>query len=290
VSRWLTRAIHAELAGQAGGRDWPLLVASDLEIGVDPTPGPGSRSISYRDASAQIVEACRRLADLGAQRVVLMTFHGSPLHSLAIDAGVKWLARHGIPALSPLNLLLTAMLELRVEDYADAYATVPDEEERRAMMREGPSDFHAGFMETSMALHYAPESVDPIYKELPPCPEIVPNGRLLAASRAAARFGRAQLARELQFAAVGVGWHALRPFPAYTSRPARASAEAGATMAKHIVPQFARVTDRVLRGEEAAPPPIMQWMASATLGGTLATEDSIPLDAIARFDTGQAQS
>jgi creatinine amidohydrolase/Fe(II)-dependent formamide hydrolase-like protein len=166
---------------------------------------------------------------------------------------------------------------------------VDDGAERAAMMREGAYDFHAGFMETSLALHYAPESVDPIHRKLPPCPEVIPNARLLSASRTAARFGRAQLARELRFAAVALGWHALRPFPAYTSRPHRASAEAGATIAAHVVREFARVTDRVLRGEEAAPAPIMPWIAPATLGGTLAT-DSIPLDAIARFDAAPAAS
>jgi creatinine amidohydrolase len=287
ISRGLSRALHAELG--ALGRDWPLLVASDLEVGVDPTSGPGSRLVSYRDATALVVEACRRLVELGAQRVILMTFHGAPLHSLAIDAGVRWLTRHGVPALSPLNLLLQAMLDLNVEDYADAYATIEDEAERAVMIREATNDFHAGFMETSLALHYAPESVDPIHRKLPPCPEVVPNARLLTASRAAARFGKMQLARELRFAATAIAWHALRPFPGYTSRPHLASAEAGSTIAGHVVPEFARVADRVFRGQEAAPEPIMPWIASATLGGTIPT-DSIPLDAIAQFEGGLAAS
>ena len=143
VSQGLAREIHAELT--RGGKDWPLLLATDLEIGVDPTPGLGSRSTSYRDACGAVVNACRALVELGAQRVVLITFHGSPLHSLAIDAGVRWLGRHGVPALSPLNLLLRAMLDVRIEDYADAYATITDPGDRAALMREGPFDLHAGF-------------------------------------------------------------------------------------------------------------------------------------------------
>ena len=207
--------------------------------------------------------ACQALAELGAERVVIVTFHGSPLHSLALDAGVRWLGRQGVPALSPLNLLLRAMLDLNVEDYADAYATIEDPAERAAIMREAPLDLHAGFLETSLALHYAPSSVDPIHTTLPPCPEVVPDAKLLAASRAAERFGRTALAKELRFGAFGVGWHALRPFPGYTSRPSHASREAGAVIARHMVGEFAATTARVLGGEEPPPAPIMPWIAPA---------------------------
>ena len=293
VSQGLTREIHAELAAgtRSGdkGKDWPLLVASDLEIGVDPTPGLGSRSTSYRDACGVVVAACRALVELGAQRVVIVTFHGSPLHSLAIDAGVRWLARRGIPALSPLNLLLRTMLDVRIEDYADAYATIEDPAERAALMREGPFDLHAGFLETSLALHYAPSSVDPIHASLPPCPDIVPDAGLLRASRTAERFGRGLLAKELRFAAFGVGWHALRPFPGYTSRPSHASREAGAVIARHMVGEFAATTARVLDGEAPAPAPIMPWIAPLTLGGTFAPE-GVPIDEIARFDVAPLPS
>lgn len=293
VSQGLARDIHAALAAgtQGGGKgsDWPFLLASDLEIGVDPAPGLGSRATSYRDACHTVVEACRALVELGAQRVVLITFHGSPLHSLAVDAGVRWLARRGVPALSPLNLLLRAMLDVRIEDYADAYATVADAEERAALMREGPFDLHAGFLETSLAFHYAPDSVDPIQASLPPCPEVVPDAKLLAASRAAERLGKGVLAKELRFAAFGVGWYALRPFPGYTSRPHHASREAGAVIARHMVREFGATTSRVLAGEEPPPAPIMPWIAPLTLGGTF-VPDAVPIDKIARFDLAELPS
>jgi creatinine amidohydrolase len=293
ISRGLAHGVHAELAAGSGagekGNDWPFLVASDLEIGVDPTPGLGSRATSYREACAVVVGACRALVELGAKRVVLVTFHGSPLHSLAVDAGVRWLGRHGVPALSPLNLLLRAMLDIRVEDYADAYATVEDATEREAIMREAPFDLHAGFLETSLALNYAPDSVDPLHTRLPPCPEIVPDAKLLAASRAAERFGRGVLAKELRFSAFGLGWHALRPFPGYTSRPHRASREAGAVIARHIVREFAATSARVLAGEEAPPTPIMPWIAPLTLGGTF-SPDAIPIADVARFEMKELSS
>jgi creatinine amidohydrolase len=283
ISQGLARDIHAEMLRKEGAADWPFLVASDLELGVDPTAGLGTRSTTYRDACGAVVAACEALVELGAQRVVLVTFHGSPLHSLALEAGVRWLARRGVPALSPLNLILRAMLDVRVEDYADAYATIADPEERAVIMREAPLDLHAGFFETSLALHYAPDAVDPIHTTLPPCPEVVRDTKLLAASRAAERLGRSFLAKELRFAAFGVGWHALRPFPGYTSRPHRASRDAGSVIARHLVREFALTTSRVLAGEEAPPAPIMQWIAPLTLGGTFAPPP-VPIDAIARFD------
>ena len=277
VSRGLARDIHAVLAQSEG--DWPCLVAGDLEVGVEPCPGPGTRATPFRQVRSLVLEACRRLVELGAQRVVLVTFHGGPLHSLALDAGVRWLTARGVRALAPLNLLLRAMLAIRAEDYADVYATIPDDVERAAAMAEAPTDFHAGLFETSLSLHYAPDSVDPNHTRLPACPPIVPDRTLLAASRAAQRFGRSQLARELRFAATGKGWYALRPFPGYTSRPHLASCDAGAAIARHMVREFAATTARVLRGEEPPPAPIMTWMVPVTLGGEVST-GSVPLDAI----------
>src|SRR5438105_3637126 len=74
ISRGLATDLHARLA--ARHPEWPFLVADDLEVGVDPCPGRGTRHTPYPIACALIREACRALAELGAERVVLMTFHG----------------------------------------------------------------------------------------------------------------------------------------------------------------------------------------------------------------------
>jgi creatinine amidohydrolase len=280
ISRGLIERLHAGLLERGG--DWPVLVAADLEVGVDPCPGPGSRATPFREVRALVLDACRRLVELGAKRVVIMTFHGSPLHCLALDAGVRWLASRGVHALSPMNLLLRAMRDMNVDDYADAYATVGDEADRRALLQEAPIDFHAGFLETSLAMVMAPRSVAPDHTRLPPCPPVTPDAKLSAAARAAERFGRAELASELRFAAAGAGWYALRPFPAYTSRPHLASVPAGEAIARHMVRGFADAGWRVLRGEEPAPRPIMTWMSPLTLGGSFATT-GVPLEAIAEF-------
>jgi creatinine amidohydrolase len=286
VSLGLAKGLHAAMcagAGGAGGHDWPFLVASDLEVGVDASSGPGTRLTPYKRVQALVLEACQRLVELGAQRIVLMTFHGSPLHGLALDAAVRWLGKRGVPAIAPLNLLLATMRDYRPGDFDDVLLAVLREEDRAAILPEIGTDFHAGFFETSMALHYAPDSVDPLHRFLPPCPEVTPDAKLLAASRAAERLGRATLARELRLASMGIGWHALRPFPGYTSRPALATREAGAAFAQRIEREMGATAARVLLGQEPPPPPMMQWMARVTLGGALAPARP-PLDAVTPFD------
>jgi creatinine amidohydrolase len=268
VSRGLARDLHARLA--ARHPDWPLLWASDLEVGVEPCPGPGSRASRYASCRELVLGACQALAELGAKRVVLMTFHGAPLHSLALEAGVDLLRARGVPALSPLNVLLRQLLQLDdPAPYAPAMAHVADAAERQALLDGLRLDFHAGFFETSMALHYAPSSVAPSHRELPPCPEIRPEPGLARAARAAAALGRNALARELTFAALGVGWNQLRPFPGYTSRPSHARAEAGAFFASAILDLFAPVAESVLCEGAQPPAPIMAWLGRASLGGRL---------------------
>jgi creatinine amidohydrolase len=274
ISRGIARDIHDVLRER--GHDWPLLVASDLEIGVEPCPGPGSRWTPFGAAARLVTEACRRLVELGAQRVIITTFHGSPLHSLALHEGVKLLNEHGVPALSPLNMLLSHMLDLDVGQFADAYATISDDAQRAAIMANAALDFHAGFFETSLALHHAPESVDASYRALPPCPAWSPDPVLERAGRAAATLGQRQLARELGFAATGAGWYQLRPFPGYTSSPHLASVDAGARFAAHMKRWFGTLSHQVLCEGVAAPEPIMPWVKSATLRGRLGSPD-IPL-------------
>src|SRR5262249_14242084 len=227
ISHGLTRELYARLA--ARGADWPLVLGIDLEVGVEPVTGPGVVPASYAAVRAAVVASCRALADLGARRVVIMTFHGDPLHNLALDAGVAELARRGVAAVAPLHLALRKMLYLDdVAPYADALAPVADAADRAALAAGLRHDFHAGFFETSLALHYAPTSVSPAYVALPPCAPVEPKRDLAAAARVARRLGRDLLARELDAAAVSTAWTELRPFPGYTSRPALATAASGA--------------------------------------------------------------
>jgi creatinine amidohydrolase len=266
ISRGLARDLHARLA--ASHPEWPFLVGSDLEVGVEPCPGRGTRQVHFQTVRTLVVEACRALHALGARRVVLMTFHGQPLHNLALQAGVDWLTARGVLALAPFNIALRRLLMLdELGAFADVLEPIADPDDRAAVERELKNDFHAGFFETSVALHYAPQSVSSLHKALPPCPPIVPDARLRAAAVAARALRREVLARELEFAAFGVGWNMLRPFPGYTGRPHLASAACGTRFARYIVDAYQPIAEAVLEGREAPPPPIMPWMAALSAGG-----------------------
>jgi hypothetical protein len=77
------------------------------------------------------------------------------------------------------------------------------------------------------------------------------------------------LSRELSFAAAAVGWNALRPFPGYTGRPHRATAEAGAVFVERMQEKFVRVVEDVFEGRGESPAPIMQWVGKVSLGGRI---------------------
>jgi len=281
VSQGLIGELHARLALQHP--DWPLLLADDLEVGVEPCQGIGSRHTPFESARELVQEACRALCELGAQRVVLMTFHGSPLHNLAIEAGVELCDELGVRAAAPFNFVLRELLMLDdPAPYAAAFAHIEDPEEREQMMRELPTDFHAGFFETSMSLYYAPESVSPIHRQLPPCPPIRRDPALDLAARAARALGRDVLARELAFAANGKGWNAMRPFYGYTGRPHRASVESGRVFAGAILDLFMAGLPEVLDGRVRSPRPIMSWVAAVSMNGRLAGMH-VPIDQIYQF-------
>ncbi len=264
----LAADLHARLA-PADGAPWPFLVASSIEAGVEPCPGPGSRSVSFRVLRRLVTDACEALLDLGARRVVLVTFHGAPLHAHALHAGVRACEARGARALNPHNIVMTEIMTVDAASlFAGAFTHIEDPGEREALMRDMPIDFHAGFGETSVALHYAPASVSDVYKDLPPCPRITPDPPFVAAARAARAAGREALAVELGFAAIARGWTALRPFPGYTTSPHRATAEAGALIAGLIVDRYEAAARAVFAGAEG-PRPVMPWLVGLTMGGTI---------------------
>lgn len=264
ISEGLTVALHARLTKR---HDWPLLVGCDIEAGTDPTPGPGSRNVPFSALKALVIETCKGLAELGAKRVVLMTFHGSPLHNLAIQEGVNWLRKLGIHATAPFNLVLRQQLSLDPNDYAHALAHLEDD--TRADVLAGLRwDFHAGLFETSVTLHFAPHTVAENWTALADCPAFGPVPLFTGLAAAARHTGRRELAAEFEFAAMGEGWAQLRPFPGYTGRPSLATAEAGAAFAEAILDLYEPHVEAVLSGGEPERP-IMQWAGPLTLWGRI---------------------
>ncbi len=273
ISLGLMRALHTKLVETHP--EWSLVLADDLEMGVDPCPGPGSRHTPFADVRAQVMTACRALADLGAQRVVLMTFHGSPLHGVALHAGTKLLQDRGVRALSPFNLLMHFMMDFNAEDWVERFGSHADTPEREAALRGLQTDFHAGYFETSLALHFAPDSVDPAHVNLPPCPPLPMRGPIELARRGAQLLGQKRMAGDLFLASAGTAWNLLRPFPGYTGQPHLARATDGAAFAAELLARYVTATEAVFAG--APPPePVMGWLEWLSLRGRILHQD-VPL-------------
>jgi creatinine amidohydrolase len=280
VSEGLIRDLHARLEPEQ-----PLLVGADLEVGVDPCPGPGSRHTPFTVVRRLVLDACRGVAELGAKRVVLMTFHGAPLHALAIEAGVRWLSAQGIAALAPFNAVVRELVDADPTVQAPILAPVADPADRAALAADFNLDFHAGFWETSATLHHAPDSVSPDFVKLPPCPTLPRAPGWNAVSRLAAKLGARTLAAEAGFVAAAAGWYSLRPFPGYTGRPHLANPESGAAFTRLVIERYAKLATEVFAGRARSPAPIMPWVERLSLGGRLGKLD-IPASEVARLAAG----
>jgi creatinine amidohydrolase len=268
IADGLLRDVHARLAALHPGL--PLLVLPDLRTGCGSVEGPGSVRVSPREVRRRVLAACDAIARAGARRVAIMTFHGAPHHDLAIQAGVDALARRGIAAISPINVLLHEMVHPDAGHAGPVLALVRDPAEREAVTRELRCELHAGFLESSLTMHYAPETVRPIIRDLPPCVGFPPFAPLAAVAAAARAAGASVLADELDHAATGIGWLHVRPFPGYSGRPHLASAEAGAVLSRLIVEGLAKVTEATLFRSAPPPRPPLEWAWPLTLGGRLA--------------------
>lgn len=272
VSMGLAKDLHAFLRARSGERDdglFPFLPTRDLDVGVEPASGPGSVPVSFDAVKAKVLSACRELRRLGAHKVVFVTFHGSPLHTTALEAGVSWLREHGIVAFSPMSLLLHELVDVDPRKYARAYEPVADDHLRARLAAGMEDDFHAGFFETSLALHYAPESVRAFYTEVPDCPPFAPPRVVSAALRLVEGFGFSRAAKELSLVARGAAWMGLRPFPGYTSAPRHANAASGRVFAGMLIDLFGAAAEDVLSGGIEPPRPPLGWLAYVTLFGRI---------------------
>ncbi len=253
---------------QARGHDWPWLLAGELGVGVDPVKGPGSELVPYSLVQARLLEACQRLHALGVQRVILATFHGSPLHNLAIQRGARWLEARGVRVFAPMNLLLRELMDVSEQRLPGALACVADQADRLAVAQRLPFDVHAGFLETSLALLLAPETVG-AYHLVPPCPGLTAKPGLTRVAALAGRLGLSALATELHFMARGLAWYGLRPFPGYAGAPHLASAEAGQAVVDELMPAMVEAACRCLVDGEVGPGAALSWLGPVTLWGRI---------------------
>ena len=280
MSAAMVRALHAGLARESG-EDLPLLLADALPVGFEPVPGPGTRAVPFNLVRTLVTRACLALAELGARSIILVTGHGAPLHSVAIQHGVREVSKRGVRAVAPMNVIMRDLVQPPPAMLDEVVRHVPASE-RAALRASLERDFHAGFAETSLSLYWQPEAVDPIHRELPDIDLDRPDPAVASAARVARGLGRRQLADELEYAAYGVAWAKMRPFPGYTGRPRLACAAAGAVLAQFAEERMLQASLAVLHDGAPAPEPPLRWLELASLGGRIPGL-AVPPEAVRAF-------
>ena len=84
------------------------------------------------------------------------------------------------------------------------------------------------------------------------------------------KLGMEFLSKELQFAAMGLSWILLRPFPGYSGTPSYSSMGLGDYFVNtELIPLYAEQTLNTLYHKQASPEPIMKWIKYLSFGGLL---------------------
>lgn len=267
ISRGLARGAHSRLLELFPTWGGPLEVTFDLGVGA--VPHEGSVHVTQEVVRGTMLAVCAELVRLGARRVVLMTFHGDPGHNLLLQEGVRLLAERAVSAVAPMSFLMRHFVNPDIERLAPVFAEVENPTDRETLRRQSGIDFHAGFLETSLSLHYAPASVSPAYTSVPPCPEIGEERLRSVAAGLCRGLGLETAGHTLEAASRGAAWYALRPYPAYTGNPALASPAAGARLAELVEAEVAETVRGVFDGEIEAEDSFITWLGRLTLGGRL---------------------
>lgn len=255
ISRGLAGRLFTRLKKAGLAREF--IAAPLVNMGLDATPGPGTVMTSARDFESQLEKLADSLPQIGVKRVIVMTFHGAPRHNHALQRFVKRLSVSGIAALNPMNTILKRLLDYMPGDYSDAFAPVKDAAARAELEKHLGSDYHGGFFETSLTLAFAPDTVDPDYKSLPDCPQVIIPAWQKAAIQGMRSIGQSGPARELYFAAEALAWTKLDPFPGYTGKPRFANAKSGEVFVSRILDEYEAAVLAVFVEGSEPPEPVM---------------------------------
>ncbi len=255
ISRGLADRLFVRLREQ--GITDKYVIAPLVNLGLDPTPGPGTIATSAAVFDYHLSQFVPKLAAHGAKRVVIMTFHGAPRHNHALQRFVTKLRAAGIAAVNPMNILLKRMFDYKPGDFSGALTHIKDTDEREKIERTLGRDYHAGFFESSLTLALAPDSVDTSYKDLPDCPAIEIPAWQKAAIRGMRSLGQTNAAREVTFAAEAMAWLNLQPFPGYTGAPRYANARSGEYFVSRILDEYMAVLEAVFVRGETGPEPVL---------------------------------
>ena len=257
----ISRGLTERLIGRLQKRIPNIEVSSvhDIQKGCDAAKGPGTEQTSLSELRQTILTTCEEIERSRPDFVLFMTFHGSPKHARAIQSGVSYFKRRGIPAYNPFNLMLKM-----VRDYhpsvADGVALlIPDRHFAEEWQKRMPEDFHGGLFETSVMLACDPTKVDPNYKNQPDCPQWKIPFVLKSIIGLTRTIGFDTFSRDLSLIADAVSWVRTEPYYGYTSAPRYATAEIGEFFIGKFMPDYEKYFLEILQGRGTSPKPVLQW-------------------------------
>ncbi|MEW6056356.1 MAG: creatininase family protein [Bdellovibrionota bacterium] len=154
---------------QAKYPDWSFVLFPTIFAGSDTLTYAGTIEVSPRTLRALLYDCCRQLAKDGFRNLIAVGAHGGPRHIVVLEevaARMRW--RHRVRMISASSRILFEVLEGSfIEKIASQLArqsSALTSDEREALK----TDYHGGFLETSLMMVAKPDLVKPIYKELKP--------------------------------------------------------------------------------------------------------------------------
>lgn len=169
---WFEAAALANATAEALAAErpeWTILSLPPIPIAADCTPYVGSVNFSPTLVRDVAYNALLPFAEHGFARLAISSFHGGPRHIIALeDAADKITRKFDVTAASIFSVVVARMTEGNVF-YDAVMETIKDAPENNITLDQISQDWHAGFVETSLALHLWPELVGDGWQSLPAC-------------------------------------------------------------------------------------------------------------------------
>lgn len=148
------RVLERELPGGVAGI-LPVIPLGFADMGRF----PGNIHISRKLLFDVVAETVSCIAGWGVKHIAVISGHADPVHAITIEQACEAVNREkGIVSFAPMGAIFSG-----AQDASSPRA--PRELEEK--LRQYPDDIHAGFVETSVMLHLAPELVKPHYRQRP---------------------------------------------------------------------------------------------------------------------------
>jgi creatinine amidohydrolase len=145
--------------------DWTFLLVPPLPIATDCVPALGSVNYPVSLVRDVAYHTLLPFAKRGFARLAYSSFHGGPRHMCCLEDAADRLSRFkNVACASLFSVIANRLIEGSV--FADAIRKAPGAKITEEQLMQ---DNHAGFVETSLALAFWPELVEPGWESLPPC-------------------------------------------------------------------------------------------------------------------------